>query len=87
MDPVDLWRTHKSNRAGNWGKILDSRPELAGNELGRAQLTPPLAVAQLEPACQAAEKAAVWSSGNAQLMLGAGRPQSHFTLDCETVNS
>lgn len=28
---------------------LDSRPELAGNELGRAQLTLPLAGAQQQP--------------------------------------
>lgn len=51
MDPADLWLTLMCRHAGNWGEILDSRPELAEKELGRAQLTLPLAGAQLQPGC------------------------------------
>lgn len=63
---------------------LDSRPKLAGNELGRAQLTLPLAGAQQQPE---------WcGSGNADQGLFGGcaddvRCQELFNADYETANN
>ena len=88
MDPANLWLMLTSRRAGNWGKILDSRPELAGSELGRAQLTPPLAGAQLQPGCCAAENVGHQAFGECTVDAECrGRLQSRLTLDYETVNN
>lgn len=84
MDPADLWLTLLSRHAGDWGEILDSRPKLAGNELGRAQLTLPLAGAQQQPE---------WcGSGNVDPRLFGGwtddiKCQELFNVDYETANN
>lgn len=62
------------------GKDPRLKARAGRNELGRAQLTPPLAVAQLEPECQAAEKVGHWVFGECTVDAGCREASEPFHI-------